>query len=450
MSLVSGTALSSAWGGVVPLASRLPAHYRTAHLVHSGVVGLRSVPSMTVAAFPRHFATRIAIQLAPPTLVDVSRGISALLPNQWYIWTVLLGAATFGIWAEKTQWGAALSSPLVTMLTTIAMCNLGLLPPISPAYDIINKVLVPLAVPLLLFDADVARVARYAGTLMKCFVLGAVGTIVGTIAAVGLVPLGLGNDGWKIGAALAARHIGGAINFVAVAETLNISANAIVAGLAADNLVVAAYFAFLFWITKAGPAQDEGDGTLPGASGGGANDGGGSGGGSGEKVELASGSLSTVLAVACAICLAGTAVADGIFKGAVSNIPIATLITVAGATSFPSFFGPLGTGAAQCGIVFVQLFMACMGAATSFAAVARSAPTLLAFSAVQIAVHFGFLVGIGRLLRLPFRELALASNANVGGPTTAAAMAAAKRWKTLVLPGLLTGILGYATATFIG
>lgn len=34
-------------------------------------------------------------------------------------------------------------------------------------------------------------------------------------------------------------------------------------------------------------------------------------------------------------------------------------------------------------------------------------------------------------------------------PTTAAAMAQAKEWKRLVLPALLIGILGYATATAI-
>lgn len=45
------------------------------------------------------------------------------------------------------------------------------------------------------------------------------------------------------------------------------------------------------------------------------------------------------------------------------------------------------------------------------------------------------------------RELYLASNANVGGPTTAAAMATAKGWKRLILPALLVGILGYACAT---
>ena len=55
---------------------------------------------------------------------------------------------------------------------------------------------------------------------------------------------------------------------------------------------------------------------------------------------------------------------------------------------------------------------------------------------------------IGRLfLRIKPNLLYLASNANVGGPTTAAAMAQAKEWSGLVLPALLVGILGYATAT---
>ena len=53
-----------------------------------------------------------------------------------------------------------------------------------------------------------------------------------------------------------------------------------------------------------------------------------------------------------------------------------------------------------------------------------------------------------QVLGLRSRDLAVASNAAVGGPTTAAAMAAAKRWDDLVLPGLLVGILGYATGTF--
>jgi uncharacterized membrane protein len=60
-------------------------------------------------------------------------------------------------------------------------------------------------------------------------------------------------------------------------------------------------------------------------------------------------------------------------------------------------------------------------------------------------------MGLGRfVMKLPKKELYLASNANVGGPTTAAAMALSKNWNTLIIPALLVGTIGYATATFIG
>ena len=37
----------------------------------------------------------------------------------------------------------------------------------------------------------------------------------------------------------------------------------------------------------------------------------------------------------------------------------------------------------------------------------------------------------------------------VAGPTTAAGMAAAKGWKTSLVPSLLVGTFGYAIATFL-
>lgn len=67
----------------------------------------------------------------------------------------------------------------------------------------------------------------------------------------------MGENAWKITSALAARHIGGAINFVSVCETLSVNEGSIVsAAIAADNVVVALYFAFLFYLAIPGEEEN--------------------------------------------------------------------------------------------------------------------------------------------------------------------------------------------------
>jgi uncharacterized membrane protein len=48
------------------------------------------------------------------------------------------------------------------------------------------------------------------------------------------------------------------------------------------------------------------------------------------------------------------------------------------------------------------------------------------------------------------QALLTASNAAVGGPATAAAMATARQWTHMVQPALLLGSLGYTMGTAIG
>ena len=77
-------------------------------------------------------------------------------------------------------------------------------------------------------------------------------------------------------------------------------------------------------------------------------------------------------------------------------------------------------------------------------------PILFVFAALILTVHLIFLLGAGKLFKLDLAEIVIASNANMGGPTTAAAMAVARNWRGLVIPAILCGTLGYAVATFIG
>lgn len=57
---------------------------------------------------------------------------------------------------------------------------------------------------------------------------------------------------------------------------------------------------------------------------------------------------------------------------------------------------------------------------------------------------------LGKLFKIELEHILLASNATVGGPTTASAMAIAKGWGSLVGPILVVGTLGYIIGNYIG
>lgn len=158
--------------------------------------------------------------------------------------------------AEKTKWGRELSGALIATLCGLLLSNVGVIAADAPQYAIVNGYLLPLAIPMLLFSADLQRVIRDTGQLLPVFVVGAAATVLATLAAIAVVPLSpLGPNGWKIAAALCARHIGGAINYVAVTVATNAGQAAVSAGLAADNLICAIYFSSLYALARRIPAE---------------------------------------------------------------------------------------------------------------------------------------------------------------------------------------------------
>ena len=339
--------------------------------------------------------------------------------------------------AEKTtKLGAALSGPLVSTLAALALSNLGVLPTASPTYAVVTGFLLPLAVPLLLFGSDLRRVVRDTGRLLGAFTLGAVGTVGGTLVALALFPMAhLGPDAWKMAAALCSRHIGGAVNYVAVSEYLSITPSLVAAGLAADNLICALYFTTLFALAAGVSAGSPAPAPAVG----------------GEDAESKQGvSVATAayaLALSSAICAASVAGARALqVSGA--DIPIITAVVVVLATVFPRRVGALAPAGSLLAAVLLQVFFAVVGAAGSVRDVVATAPALFFFSALQVALHLGFVLAAGKAAGYTRAELLLASNACVGGPTTAAGMATTKGWHQLLVPAILVGVLGYAVATF--
>ena len=71
----------------------------------------------------------------------------------------------------------------------------------------------------------------------------------------------------------------------------------------------------------------------------------------------------------------------------------------------------------------MQVFFVVIGASANLYVVLKVGPILFFFAAVILLVHLIFILAAGKLFKLDLAEIVIASNANMGGPTTAAAMA---------------------------
>ena len=86
----------------------------------------------------------------------------------------LLALATFGFWAETKQLGRKISGPLIILFLGLVLSNINLIPHSAPMYGTVSGLLVPLAIPMLLFRADLQMVLREIGPMFKAFVASAV------------------------------------------------------------------------------------------------------------------------------------------------------------------------------------------------------------------------------------------------------------------------------------
>ncbi|MGB5692169.1 MAG: DUF819 family protein, partial [Flavobacteriaceae bacterium] len=101
----------------------------------------------------------------------------------------------------------------------------------------------------------------------------------------------------------------------------------------------------------------------------------------------------------------------------------------------------------------VYLFLAVIGAYCEVSSVIELKEigiTLLWFATLAVVIHGILLVVIGAMFYRDWEMLAIVSQANIGGGTTAIALAETFNRKELILPAILVGTLGNALGTYLG
>ena len=361
--------------------------------------------------------------------------------NIFGLLAALLAICAVAAGLERTALGRRISGAGIILLTALVAAQFEILPKTAPLYGAIWTYMVPLAIALFLLKADLVRVFSEGGRVLVAFLVGMAGTIVG--AGLAALVVDLGADEAKIAAVFTATYTGGSLNFVAVAEAVGFDDNSqLSAALAIDSIfgvgfivllnVCAGWGLFKRWygwrldavLGEGGIARTE---TAPAPS--------------------LFGLLSALAISAAAV--AASSMISGALGFPEYELLVLTLLITAVATAGRRLLAGLH-GEDIIAMMFMYLFFAIIGAGADLNEMLRAASGMFVMVGFIFAVHLAFMLVAGRLLKLNYAELVTASLACIAGPPIAAAIAILFKWRNLVAPGILTGILGYVLGNFAG
>jgi uncharacterized membrane protein len=366
---------------------------------------------------------------------------------------MIAGCTALGLWLEhRFGWARKVGASLLVIAFGALLANAGLVPKASPVYDAVSGTVTSLAVVWLLLAVRMADLRAAGGRMLGAFGIAAAATFVGAVgAALAFAPVlgpAVRPEAWKLAGVLTGTYTGGSLNFAAVGRELALPDSLFAAAAAADNVMTAVWMGATLvlpvWLRRLYPAppkeawtsRDAGEPASAPAD-------------RSAQARLTGEPLrpldvTVLLALALGLLLAAEALAARV--GGVAILWLTTLALLA--AQLP----PVRRlrGALPLGVVALNLFFVTIGIGSRFAEIARVGPEVFYLTAAVVAVHGLLTFGIARLARLDVETTAVASQAAVGGPSTALALAIARRRPGLALPGLMAGLLGYAVGNYAG
>ena len=385
--------------------------------------------------------------------------------DTWALLALMAASVALAIWLEqKYVWASKISGAIIALLIALAASNLAIIPTSCVLYDsIVWDYAVPMGIPLLLLQCNMKKIWKETGRMMAIFLLGAAGTVAGAFLAYALLhPFIPGLEG--VAAMMTGSYIGGGVNFAALAAEFDVG-DIKAATTVADNLLMALYFFALIFIAGmkffrkhySHPHIDAiaESGDLSGAQTQAAA--------YWSRKDISLKDIAMNFAYAVLVVFAAKLIAAFI-GGLIPDTGVVlhmlhtffgseyvwiTTVSMACATFGEKQVAKL-SGSQEIGTYLIYLFLFVIGVPASIVKIVQETPLLLVFTGIMVLVNMLFCFIGGKLLHFDLEDIILASNANIGGPTTAAGMAISQGWSALVGPVMLVGTFGYVIGTYLG
>jgi len=376
-----------------------------------------------------------------------------------YILSLLCLIVVLSEWLVRRTFLRHLGVALLVILVTAIIANIGILPAGStaerpvPTYEAIFAYIAPISIFWLLLRVNLKDLLQAGLPLVILFLIGSLGTTLGVVIGMWAINghESIGEFYYAVGGMFVGTYTGGSVNFNALALNYDIVKEGTLYGgsVVVDNIITTIWMI----ITLAIPStlafiwrKNKEGGPIVG-----------------EKREVDLGiemdtesihpmDFAVTLALGMGALLVSNALADWA-KASGFGIPSIIIITTIALILAQLPITKRLKGAQMLGMFSVYLFLAVIGAFCDLAALkgmGELGGILLVFALITVTVHGAITLTAARLMKMDLEEVAMVSQANVGGGTSALALARSLGRSDLVLPAVLLGALGNAVGTFLG
>lgn len=368
-----------------------------------------------------------------------------MVTNTVAIFFVLAFAVIISLWLEKRfRAFKKLGAGAIAILIGILLSNSGFLPGDSIAYDFLMSQGVSASIVLILLSVDIRSIKNAGPTMLKAFLLGAIGSALGAMTMSWILRDTIGGESYKLAGQFTGTYVGGGMNFAALGRSFDTSTHLFSAAIAADVIITAIWLV----VCLAAPlllnrSNDNELSTTTSLK-------------SGKSYTLeqslyrSDGSIKIDHIAVLITIVFGIIWLSEFLGGIIPALPeILWLTTFVLITAQIPYVKNI-SGGAMLGNYLLLLFLACNGAKSVVANIIAVGPAVFYFAVGTIAIHGLFIFGVGWLLKIDGGTLAVASQANVGGSSSALALASARGYTEKILPGIAVGLLGYAIGNYLG
>ena len=366
-------------------------------------------------------------------------------------WLVIAGTTAGGWWlARVNRYAKKLGATMAIIVSGLLISNLSGWQPEAGVSGWVNGPLTSLAIVELLLAVELRRVLPDARRLLAPFLVSVLATVSAVLVGGWLLAPWLGADASALAALYTATFTGGTLNFVSVGRSLAIPDDLFALATAADYVVFTGWFLLSLVI-----GRDRHAGTLTSTS---------------SDVQTADAQMADA-ATADAPSASGIAHqlrswASGLLWGvAVMLVTELVLILLRGlAWDLPAIIVlttvallmaqlPSGGSRIACydmGLVLIQPFFAVIGLSTTVGGLFGLGLPVLVYAFLVVAIQALAVLFVRRQQRWALVDTLVASQAAVGGPSTALALASSLGRSSLVLPSVAVGLLGMMIGTYLG